>query len=54
MIFLVVKETNKILGRFDAWAENSVEDAIEYAKEKGYTPFADEVTFNGDMIIWCK
>ena len=54
MIFLVAKDTNKILRRFDAWAENSIADAIEYAKEKGYTSFTDEVKFNGDMIIWCK
>ena len=52
MVIVALKETGRILNRFEAWATNSVETACRWAVENGYKLLGDEITLMGDMVIW--
>lgn len=54
MVIVALKESGKILKRFEAWAEDCVINAVRWADEHGYAPACKEpeITLMGDMIIW--
>lgn len=52
MVIVALKETGRILKRFEAWATNSVEEACKWAVENGYKLIDDKITLMGDWIIW--
>lgn len=52
MVMVVREKTNEILYRGEAWEIGSVDKAINWAVENGYTPFKDEITAMGNMIIY--
>lgn len=54
MLFVVNINDNRILYRIDAWAHNAYENAIETIKTLGYKYAKEEITFNGDMVIWVE
>lgn len=54
MVFVVEESSKKILFRVDAWEKNSVATARKWVKDNGYTSLGDEITMNGDMVIWVK
>lgn len=54
MIYAVLRTTNEIICRCDAWAWNGIDAMKKEAREKGYVPVEEEITFMGDMVIWCE
>lgn len=54
MVLVVELLSKKILARFEAWEEDSIDNAIKWAKDNGYKPMKDEITPMGDMVIWVK
>ena len=54
MIFIVRMDDNKILSRYEAWAQDAYETAIGDVKRNGYEYVREEITFMGDMVIWVK
>ena len=52
MIYLVEMDTNKIIGRCDAWLAGGEERLIQKAEELGYTVVNEEITMMGNMVIY--
>lgn len=50
MIYVV--KGNDILNRCDAWIYNGTELMTEWALNNGYRVLSQEITANGDMVIW--
>lgn len=50
MIYVV--KGNEILNRCDAWIYNGAELMTEWALNHGYRVLSQELTANGDMVIW--
>ena len=43
-----------ILFKIDAWMQDSYEQAREYIRKKHWLPTEEEITLNGNMIIWVE
>lgn len=54
MVLVVHMESKKILARFEAWDKDCIEDANQWATENGYEPVKEQLTFNGDLVIWVR
>ena len=54
MIYAVVRTTNEIICRCDAWEMGGEQRMRKEAREAGYVPMESEITFMGDMVIWCE
>ena len=54
MILIVRMSDNKILSRYEAWAQDAYETAIGDVRRNGYEYIKEEITFMGDMVIWVK
>lgn len=54
MIIIVRISDEKILSRYEAWAQNAYENAMQDIKGNGYEYVKEEITMMGDMIIWVK
>lgn len=54
MVLVVELETDKVLARFEAWEENSIDNAIQWAEENGYKLVIDEITPMGNMVIYVR
>ena len=52
MIYVVVKETGKIVNRCDAWERGGERRMRIEAKKAGWSVTGVEITFSGDMVIW--
>ncbi len=52
MLYVVEKETDKILFRVDAWDIDCERKARSYIKENGLVLLDSEITFMGDMVMW--
>ncbi len=47
-------ERGTILYRIDAWIQDAYEQAREYIRDKHWLPTEEQITMNGDMIIWVE
>ena len=47
-----IAKGNEILNRCDAWIYNGAELMTEWALNHGYKVLSQELTANGDMVIW--
>lgn len=54
MVLVVEIKTNKILAKFEAWDEDSIDNAIKWAEDNGYDVLAEKITPMGDMVILVK
>lgn len=52
MLFVVLKETMEIKFRVDAWVSDCIDQAARFVAENNLTFLDQEITFNGDMVIW--
>ena len=54
MLYVVMKATNEILWRDDAWDMECENKADDFITAKGPIPVKEEITFMGDKVIWVK
>ena len=54
MIYVVLRATNEILNRCDAWEMNGETRMHRWARNEGWVPVDIEITSMGDMIIWVE
>ena len=54
MIYVVVRNSNEIINRCDAWENGGEERMRREAHEAGWVPMESEITMMGDMIIWVE
>lgn len=54
MILVVLRETNEIKFKVDAWEQDCEEKARAYIREKGYVCTGREITLSGNMILWIE
>ena len=54
MIYVVNKETNMVLAKFEAWTEDAMDKAARYVAKAGVEYLDQEITFMGDMVIWVR
>lgn len=54
MIIVVRKADKKILTRYEAWAVNAYQTALDDIRGNGYQYDSEEITMMGDMIIWVR
>lgn len=54
MFYVVDKVTKKIYGRCDGWDMEGQRQLERDAKRAGYHIVDREITFSGDMIVWCE
>lgn len=43
-----------ILFKVDAWQQDCMEQAMAYIRKEHWVPTGEEVTLNGNMIIWVE
>lgn len=52
-MILIVRENDKIiLGKYEAWASGSYEEALKEIERSGHKYIREEITFSGNMVIW--
>lgn len=54
MLYVVEQGSKKILFRVDAWDIDCEKKAIRFLNENGLHYIKDEITLNGDRIVWVK
>ena len=54
MYFIVDKTTEKVIGKCDAWDMETQRQLERDAKRAGYHIVEREITFSGNMIVWCE
>ena len=52
MLYIVNKETDMILNRWDGWYIHAEDEAGAFIRENGLTVLKDEITLMGDRIVW--
>ena len=54
MLYVVMKATNEILWRDDAWDAECVNKAEDFMTQEGLLCIKEETTFNGDLVLWVR
>ena len=54
MIYVVLAASGTILMRCDAWEKDGVARMETWAHDHGYASQRTEITFMGNMVIWCE
>ena len=54
MLYVVNRDTDLILGRWDAWYIDCEKEASELIAKSGLEVIDTEITFMGDKVIWVK
>ncbi len=52
MLYIVDNNTKKILFKVDAWDSDCETKAIAYLRNNKLRCTKDEITMNGDRIVW--
>ena len=54
MVYVVNKNSDKILNRCDAWVLDAEHLMRKWASENGWVVTDVEITMMGDMVIWVE
>lgn len=54
MLYVVDKDTELILGKWDAWYKDCMKEAGELIERENLIVLKDEITIMGDMVIWVE
>lgn len=59
MVYVVYRgdgmlEKGTILFKIDAWQKNSIEKARQYIYEGAWICTEQQITMNGDMVLWVE
>ena len=54
MLYIVDRDTEKILAKWDAWYAHAFEEATEFIVKENLEFLDLEITLMGDMVLWVR